>query len=70
MNGEELQIHRPAVTIVVPDVRDVAPDSGCNSQLFVQFARQGLFGGFAVLNLSPRELPLQSHRLIGAALAN
>jgi hypothetical protein len=29
-----------------------------------------LFGGFAVLDLAPREFPLQSHRLIGAALAN
>jgi hypothetical protein len=70
MDHEELQIHRPAVTIIVPDVGNVAADCGADSKLFVQFARQGLFGGFAVLDLAPREFPLQSHRLIGAALAN
>jgi hypothetical protein len=70
VDREELQIHRPAVTIIVPNVSDVTADSSGDSKLLVQFARQGLFGGFALLNLAPWELPLQCHRLIGAALAN
>ena len=69
-DGKELQVHRSAVAIIVADVGDARPDAGVDAQFFVKFANQGLFGGFAGLDFSARELPLQGHGLIGTALAN
>jgi hypothetical protein len=70
MHGKELQIHSAAMTIVVANVSDLRTNFSLNPKLFVQLPCEGLFGAFASLNLSTRELPLQRHRLVGAALAD
>jgi hypothetical protein len=41
-----------------------------DSELFVELAGEGGFGGFAELDFAAGELPLEAHGLVGAALAD
>ena len=45
-------------------------DGGGDAELFVKFAGEGDFGGFAELDLAAGELPLEAHGLVGLALAD
>src|SRR5689334_2645680 len=69
-HGEELEVDGTAVAVVVAGVGYARTDGGANPQFFLKFAREGLLGGFAGLDLSAGNLPLQRHWLIGAALAD
>jgi hypothetical protein len=52
------------------DVGDVGSDRCVYAKFFVQFARKSLFGTLTLFDFSAGKLPLQSHGLIGAALAD
>jgi hypothetical protein len=67
---EELQVDGSAVAVVVADSSDALSDPGVDAQFFLEFANEGLFRAFALLDLSAGKLPLQGHRLVGAALAD
>jgi hypothetical protein len=67
---EELQVNCAAMTVIMPDVRDARSNYGVNAQLFLEFAKQSLFGAFALLNFATGKLPLEGHGLVGAALAD
>lgn len=69
-DGEELQVDGAAVAVVVPDMGDARTDGRADAEFFVELAREGLFGGFAVLDFASGELPLQGHGLIGPPLAD
>ena len=58
------------MAIVVADVGYARSDGGVNAQFFLQFADEGLLGAFAWFDFSAGKLPLQSHGLVGAALAD
>ena len=69
-DGEELEIDGSAVAVVVADVGYARTDGGADAEFFVEFAKEGLFGSLARLDFSAGEFPLQSHGLIGTALAD
>ncbi len=68
--GEELQVDGAAVAVAVADLGDARADGGGDAELFFEFAGEGLFGGFAGLDLAAGKLPLEAHGLVGAALAD
>jgi hypothetical protein len=68
MDREKLQVDGAAVTVVVANAGDRWADDGVDPKFFVEFAGQGLFRTFAGLDFSAWKLPLQGHRLVGAAL--
>ena len=70
VHGEKLQVDCAAMTIVVADVGDARADAGLDPEFLVQFAGQGLLRALSRLDLAPRKLPLQPHRLIGTPLAD
>ncbi len=70
VDGEKLNVHRAAVSIVVSNVSDQRADDGLDAQLLIQLSSQGCFGSFAGLDLSAGKLPLEGHGLLRAALAD
>ena len=69
-HGEELQVNGASVAVVVPDVGNPGPDLCADAQFFLEFASEGLFRAFALLDFAAGKLPLQRHRLVGTALAD
>ena len=69
-DGEELQVDGAAVAIAVADLGDAGADDGGDAEFFVEFAGEGLLGGFAEFDLAAGELPLEAHGLVGTALAD
>ena len=67
---EEFDFDGSAVAVGVADGGDARSDGGVDGQLFVQFAGEGLFGGFVGLDLASGELPLEAHGLAGATLTD
>ena len=70
MHGEELQIYRAAVTVVVADVGDLGTNYCMNAKLFFQFARKRFFRAFAGFDFAAGKLPLRGHGLVWTALAD
>ena len=52
------------------DLGDAAADGGVDAELFIKFAGKGLLSGLAGLDLTARELPLKTHRLVRLTLAD
>ena len=69
-DGEELKVDGAAVAVAVAQLGDARADDGGDAEFFVEFAAEGLLGGFAGFDLSAGELPLETHGLVGPALAN
>ncbi|TCK73979.1 hypothetical protein C7378_1599 [Acidipila rosea] len=69
VNGEEPEIDCAALAVGVPGVRHLAPDGSGNAKFFVEFPEQGLFSALTGFDLTPGELPLEGHGLVGTALA-
>jgi hypothetical protein len=69
-HGEELQIDCSTMAVVVADTGYALSDLCVDAQFFIEFASEGLFGAFTLLNFAAGKLPLQRHRLVGAALAD
>jgi hypothetical protein len=67
---KELQVDGAAVSVVVPYARHRCTNQRCDSELFSKLAGERLLSAFSRFDLATRELPLQSHGLIGATLPN
>ena len=59
-----------AVRILVLNARDFVADGGLNSQLFLQFAAQGVARLFAFFDFAAGKLPFQRHGLMAGPLAD
>ena len=70
LHHKKLKIDGSPIAILMPHPRHPPPNDRLNPQLLVQLSRQRLFRRLARLNLAPRKLPLQAHRLIRLSLAN
>lgn len=70
VDGEKLEIDGTTISIVVADVRDQSSDAGVDAEFFVEFATEGFFRRFAGFDFATGELPLETHGLVGAALAD
>ncbi len=70
VDGEELQIDRAAVAVVVSDMSDADADGSADAEFFVELAAEGFFRGLARFDFAAGELPLEAHGLIRTALAD
>jgi len=70
MHGEELQVDRAPMPVIMANARDQGADGSLYAELFVEFTRQSLFRALAGLNLAAGKFPLERHGLIGASLAD
>ena len=70
VDEEELEVDGASVAIAVAEGGDPGADGGVDAEFFVEFAGEGLLGGFAVFDLASGELPLEAHGLVGFALAD
>src|SRR5689334_10456956 len=66
----EAQLDDSTATVLMPDLRDLIPDIGIDSQLLFEFALQRIFRLFAGFDFSAGELPLECHWLVWSSLAN
>ena len=67
---EELKIDGGAIAIAMTQAGDVATDGGVDTELLIEFACESDLRGLTSFDLSARELPLEAHRLVWAALAD
>ena len=69
-DAEELDLDGATVAIGVADGGDAVADGGVDAELFREFASECFDGGFAGLDFAAGELPLETHGLVGTALAD
>ncbi len=70
VDDEELQVNRAPVAVFVANPGHAPADSRGDAELLVELPRERLFSGLPGLDLAPRELPFEAHRLVGTALTD
>ena len=70
VDGKELEIDGAAIAVGVVNAGDECANFRPDAQLFIEFAREGLFGSFAGLDFAAGEFPFEGHCLLGATLTD